>query len=239
MITTRADYQNLNVKDEYDTIHTILGRNASIGRFGDGELRICNGGRTKPQPFDKKLKERLMEILTSDHFDFLIGVPRVLGRKDDYPARKHWENFFSQTKNLALLDPYKQYFSSFISRKESAPGIINKRYWDLVGLIWQGRDIVVVQGDHYQFTDACELTDEFFCCCSVNQVLGPQRDAFAHYEEILKEVCKFPKDYLIVISLGCAATVLAYDLYEKGYQALDVGRLAMHHVRVMEDWQAI
>ena len=34
-----------------------------------------------------------------------------------------------------------------------------------------------------------------------------------------------PKDYRVLIALGPAATVLAYDLYQAGYQAIDIGHL--------------
>jgi len=236
---TKVDYQNLVVRNEYDTIHTILGRNASIGRFGDGELRICLGGRTKPQPYSDALKARLLQILSSNDFDFLVGIPRVLGRQDDYPAKKHWERFFSNEKHLGLLDPNKQYFSSFISRKESAPGIENNRYWDLVAMLWLGRDIVIVQGNKGQITDACIVTNEFMSCCSINNIMGPSEDAFRYHDEILGKICAYPKDYLILLSLGAAATVLAYDLHEKGYQALDIGRLPIHHAEVMRQYEEI
>lgn len=33
------------------------------------------------------------------------------------------------------------------------------------------------------------------------------------------------KEYLILLALGPCATVLAYDLSNKGYQALDIGHL--------------
>ena len=35
----------------------------------------------------------------------------------------------------------------------------------------------------------------------------------------------FDKEYLVLLSLGPCATVLAYDLSKKGYQALDIGHL--------------
>jgi hypothetical protein len=199
-------------------------------------LRICCGGRTKPQPYNKKLKDRLLEILNSDYFGFLVGVPRVFGRKEDYPAKGHWERFFKNEKYLKLLDPKKHFYSSFISRMESAPDLLNANYWELVKMIWFGRNIVLVEGNDCQFSDACLLTNEFDKCASLANVEAPSKNAFGHYGIILREICQYPKDFLIVISLGATATVLSYDLYKRGYQALDVGRLVLHHYRVMEQW---
>ena len=45
------------------------------------------------------------------------------------------------------------------------------------------------------------------------------------------EACKVEKGALFLIALGPTATVLAYDLFKAGYQAIDVG-----HVDVEYEW---
>lgn len=221
----------ITVKNEYDTIHGILGRKASFVRFGDGELRVCVGGKIKSQPHHPELQKRLLEILNTDAFDLLVGVPRVFGRKDNYPARGHWERFMSKPQIQKLLKPGRQYYSSFISRMESAPEIMNPDFWRIVKKLWFGRDIVTVQGDHFQLTNACTAVGEFDECCSVKHVIGPRRNAWKQYGKILKQCLTYPRESLFVISLGATATVLAYDLWQAGYQALDIGRMIIHHKR--------
>ena len=66
---------------------------------------------------------------------------------------------------------------------------------------------------------------------SVRRILCPPRDAFERLEEIKREARKVEKGVLFLIALGPAATVLAYDLFKAGYQAIDVG-----HVDVEYEW---
>lgn len=57
-------------------------------------------------------------------------------------------------------------------------------------------------------------------------------NAFNSYNKIIEQVRKCAnQDDLILIALGQTATVLAYDLYKMGYQALDIG-----HVDVEYEW---
>ena len=66
---------------------------------------------------------------------------------------------------------------------------------------------------------------------SIERILCPAEDAYSRYNEILESCLKFSTDYLILIALGATATVLAYDLAKKGYQALDFG-----HVDLEYEW---
>ena len=59
----------------------------------------------------------------------------------------------------------------------------------------------------------------------------PPENAFDKYDQILKTCLEFSKDKLVVIALGPTATVLAYDLGVKGYQALDLG-----HIDIEYEW---
>jgi glycosyltransferase family protein len=222
------------ISNEYDTIQTILVRKASLGRFGDGELRVCIGGKIKSQDYNYKLKKRLIEVLGSNYFNFLIGVPRVFYRRSHYPSEFHWRKFFTRSKIRNLLEDHKQYYSSFISRVESAPNIINRDYWDLVKQLWQGRDIVIVEGEHNQFSESCKQSGFLKGAASITILKCASKNAFNHYYSILEQCLHYPKASLFVLSLGATATVLAYDLFSKGRQALDVGRLGIHYNRIKE-----
>ena len=58
---------------------------------------------------------------------------------------------------------------------------------------------------------------------SIKRILCPTRNAFKLYDKILNATLKFDKSYLILISLGPTATILAHDLTKHGYQAVDIG----------------
>ena len=47
----------------------------------------------------------------------------------------------------------------------------------------------------------------------------------------MEEGCKLSKDKLILLALGQTATILAFDLAKRGYQAVDIG-----HIDVEYEW---
>ena len=70
-----------------------------------------------------------------------------------------------------------------------------------------------------------KFNDLFDNARSIRRILCPPRDAFERLEDIKQEACKVEKEALFLIALGPAATVLAYDLFKAGYQAIDVGHV--------------
>ncbi len=64
---------------------------------------------------------------------------------------------------------------------------------------------------------------------SVSRILCPPENAYSKYQEILQQVLKVGKDNLILLSLGPAAKVLAYDLFLAGYRVLDIGHIDMEY----------
>ncbi len=66
---------------------------------------------------------------------------------------------------------------------------------------------------------------------SIRRILCPPRNAFERYDRILNEALKVEKEVLFLIALGPTATVLAYDLHNAGYQAVDIG-----HIDVEYEW---
>ncbi len=66
---------------------------------------------------------------------------------------------------------------------------------------------------------------------SIQRILCPAKNAYFYYEKILYEIKKLDKNKLILLALGPTASVLAYDLSELGYRALDIG-----HVDIEYEW---
>lgn len=66
---------------------------------------------------------------------------------------------------------------------------------------------------------------------SIHRILCPPCNAFNSINRIRAEACKQNKNVLFLIALGPTATVLAYDLFKAGYQAIDIG-----HVDVEYEW---
>ena len=100
-------------------------------------------------------------------------------------------------------------------------------FHDIKG-VWNDRDIVFIEGEKSRLGVGNDLFDN---ARSIRRILGPAKDAFERIDDIMQEACKIEKSALFLIALGPAATVLAYDLFKAGYQAIDVG-----HVDVEYEW---
>ena len=147
-------------------------------------------------------------------------------------ARRFWRTHFFLYGSWwdRLLLPDRLYYNTFITRpymdfasKEDCP-----RWFHQMKAIWKDRDVVFIEGEKSRLGVGNDLFDNVK---SIRRILCPPRDAFDRYEEILNEAQKLEKTALFLIALGPTATVLAYDLFKSGYQAIDAG-----HVDVEYEW---
>jgi len=66
---------------------------------------------------------------------------------------------------------------------------------------------------------------------SLQRIICPDENSFDVYNKIYEEAVKIDKSKLFLISLGSTATILDFDLYKIGYQAVDIG-----HVDIEYEW---
>ena len=217
-----------------DTIDKIIEDKCSISRFGDGELYIMEGRAISFQKADTKLSERLKEVIKVNEEKHLICVSNALNPKNykEYTDNhvKWLKNHFKYTIGLRLkyLSINKKYYNMLLSRfwipfkdKERA-----KRIAAQLKDIWKDRDVVVIEGEKTRMGVGNDLLSQVKSC---QRIICPSKDAFDKYEEILETARKLPKDRLILIALGPTATVLAYDLFKLGFQALDIGHIDLEY----------
>lgn len=225
---------NIKIVNNEETIKCIQ-KGMSICRFGDGEFNIILGGRTRLQPENKELVERMKTILKDNLPNVLIGIPEAFNKQyDKYTkdAADFWEKYNEKNydKILTLLDQNKKYYSSqitwfYIDYKEKDKC---NQYVEELKKIWKGKKMLIVEGKQTRMGIGNDLFDG---AKSIKRILCPSENAYSRYNEILKSCLECPKDYLILIALGATATVLAYDLAKNGYQALDFG-----HVDLEYEW---
>ena len=215
---------------EFETIERIIKKKCSICRYGDCEFKLAVGdGQKGYQMKDKLLQKRLCQILKSNHKKILIGIPNIFYKEWPKQISEKTKNFWKKYNSLNILRLYlnkKIYYSSFITRGDNAPKIMCYEYWDRIKDIWRNRKIIFVEGG--KKLSSCSLFKD--CNITITKIiLAPRRDAFSKYNDILKECLEYDKDNLFIIALGPTATVLAYDLGIKGYQALDLGHIGMFY----------
>lgn len=224
------------IRDGAEAIDLVINEGKSLCRFGDGEFAVIAGeNRQKFQRADKKLAERLKEVLASDRKDILICIADIYGDLSKYneDTRYHIRGYISENvrkQHYELLDMDRIYYDSWLTRPyasyvDNYTNAPLKRFAHLKR-VWAGRDLLIIEGEKTRMGVGNDL---FVEANSIVRILGPAEHAFDRYEEILALAKKQDRDRLVLIAMGATATVLAYDLACDGFQALDIGHVDMEY----------
>ena len=238
-----------NIMSRDETLDRVIDQHLSVCRYGDGEFKLMDGDRIHFQQQNGSMASRLREICIHPPEGILVCIPSFLDRRhkiilgsrgmspeekkclrqatrytDDIVAkrRKSWLGYFD------FAYPYgnslvSRFYSTFYDHGKSERWI---RKWKQV---WDKRDLLIVEGDKTRLGVGNDL---FANALSIRRILAPAIDAFGRYDEILSATLnEANSDDLILVALGPTATILACDLAQEGYQALDVG-----HIDIEYEW---
>ena len=217
-----------------ETIQKIVKERCSVSRFGDGEILLTNNKAIGFQKADSKLGERLKEVLQSNADGHIVCLSDTFTDIYRYnrKARRFWRTHFFIYGHIwdNLLIPNKQYYNTFVTRPymDFAQKTQCGKWFHDMQAIWQDRNIIFIEGEKSRLGVGNDL---FHNAKSIKRILCPPTSAFDKYDSIVNEAIKQNKDVLFLIALGPTATVLAYDLHKKGYQAIDIG-----HVDIEYEW---
>ena len=217
-----------------ETIQKIVREGCSVSRFGDGEILLTNNKAIGFQKADSKLGERLKEVLQSNADGHIVCLSDTFTDIYRYnrKARRFWRTHFFIYGHIwdNLLIPNKQYYNTFVTRPymDFAQKTQCGKWFHDMQAIWQDRNIIFIEGEKSRLGVGNDL---FHNAKSIIRILCPPTSAFDKYDSIVNEAIKQNKDVLFLIALGPTATVLAYDLHKKGYQAIDIG-----HVDIEYEW---
>ena len=217
----RSFYYKPRILTAKETREQLTKNHRSIARLGDGEFAaiVCQK-RWNFQGVSELLSSRLREVLASDEEGLLIGLHPTFYMnlfdlpEDDADGVRAYMQPMVRRLHADLLSPDKLYANALFHNIDSDEDVYELKQ------IWNGRDCVFIEGVHTCMGVGNDLFDN---CGSIKRILGPAENAIDRYDEILSEALKQPKDKLFLIALGPTATVLAYDLYKAGYQAIDIG----------------
>ena len=136
-----------------------------------------------------------------------------------------WDYFLKNENTIRkLIDINKTYISAEITQLYMAFDDYDfADYFEKIKNIWKNKDIVIACGERV-FNNI--QNNIFDCAKSIEYVNCPSTNAFSKYEEILNRLKQIEKSKLIILILGPTATVLAFDLHNLGYRALDFGHIA-------------
>lgn len=218
------------IKTSAELLKRIITDKCSLCRYGDGEFEIMRyNKRWGFQNVDVILAQRLREIIVSKHQNIIIALADNFGNLDKYKeeAADDIREYMIQSREeiYKMIDMDGVYYNAYVSR----PYIIynNKSHaehiFKLFKEIWKDRSILLIEGMNGKIGVGNDLFDG---AAMIRRIECPNKNAWDKYDDILSCVRQNAgRDDLIFISLGPAATVLAYDLANDGYQALDIGQL--------------
>lgn len=213
-----------------EALDRLINEHLSMCRFGDGEFEIMRGNeRAWFQRDDDHLAKRLKSILRTKSDKVIIGIADNFGSLSKYTDKAADAIRFYMSGNtrqdiMSMLDCSLWYGNAYITR----PYMIYKekshaeRIFHLFKQLWQDRSVCIIEGEKSRFGLGNDLLDN---TKNIKRISCPATNAYSRYYEIYEAAMKLDKDTLFLISLGPAATVLAYDLAMAGFQAIDIGQL--------------
>lgn len=228
-----------------DTLNIILENSVSVCRYGDGEFKLMDGEAIFFQQKNALLSQRLKEVIQSNDSKVLICLPAFLDRRHSIftfqkgcreermravRARKYLDDILSRKREkwYEYFDLNRVYGNALITRcyvSESDSDAAS--FFILWKKIFADRDVLIIEGEKTRFGVGNDLLSG---CNSVRRILCPSQNAYESYAQIMRTVIDLYKENeLCLIALGPTATVLAYDLAQRGMQSLDIGHLDIEY----------
>ena len=204
----RITWKRLNILSAYETINYLLNKNASMARFGDGELQIlAYGCPLKFQRADSKLQQRLKEISMIQEDKLLICLPNrlnIVGRKERKELTPFWQkalthHLYNWTKTFSSEGIYGDTNVSRLTEGKTEEE--KRRIIDHIKKLWENRNVIMVEGKLTRFGVGNDLLTK---AQSVERILGPAESAFDSYDIILEkciERAKYRENPLFLIAL--------------------------------------
>lgn len=222
----------LEVRDETDTLEALLEYSASLVRFGNFQFRLMYGENAPDQPYSARLAKRLRRVLRQGRPDarFMVALPRPGARPAEWKGSDaEWEMLNRRTVLAARAG--RVYFSSFVTCPQSLPPRVSAmRYYRRLREAWEGRPVTIVA------TERDDSRHEVYANAKyVNFVGVPVMDAYAHHDDLLREImdCSTANS-VVLLCAGTISPLLGADLHKAGYRAIDVGRLGDCYDRRVE-----
>lgn len=199
------------VVDEWTTLKKLQ-EGLSIARFGDGEIKMATGKEYVREPANRHMARELSSILTKPDPRCLVGIWPLNPESPKYPSMsKHRERI------KAVIAPKIQYYSSLISRPDSAPWIRTRGYALKFESLWVGKRVVLLAE---QESSARRLLDPHLGLGC--HIVCPRQKAYAHIDEFEQRIMLMNPE-IAILSCGPTATCLANRLSKSGIQAIDFG----------------
>ncbi len=227
-------YELPSVKSVEDTLLDIeQNKNASIVRFGDGEILYLTDKLNLPfQKYENELALSFEKILQNNVKDLYVGMPigyhsletmdkegQTFWRSQivwNYPRFKKYLNLKTVYANASITRIYYGFKKEYATR--------NFAHWKK---ILQADHLVIIEGEKTRFGIGNDLLAGV---ANIKRILGPKHNAFEKANELIAEIEKQSiKPNMVLVALGPAAKHIVFELHQKGYRVIDVGNLDIEY----------
>lgn len=225
------DLFNISVMSIDETLDKLLQSNQSMVRFGDGEIHIMNGYDIPFQKYDEVLAQEMRSILMLDDREkMMICMPEVFEVfQGNFTQDANSESFWKRE-----LDRFSDFFKEYCHSKKYGSAFISRPYiynkdksraqsqFEKIKQLFEGEELLIVEGATSRSGVGNDLFDG---AKSIKRIICPSHNAFDKIQEIKEEILEHSGGRLILLMLGPTAKVLAYQLSQLGYRALDLGHI--------------
>lgn len=222
---------DISVMSIDETLDELMKTEKSLIRFGDGEFHIMNGYNIAFQEYNEELAIGMKEILlTANQEEMLLCMPEVFKAfRGEFPLDYNSEIFWKKE-----LDRYAEFFKEHCQSKTYGSAFISRPYiyskdrtrafdqFEKMKQLFEGKDLLIVEGVTSRSGVGNDLFDK---ANSIKRIICPSHNAFSKIKEIKESILEHSEGRLILLMLGPTAKVLAYQLAQQGYRALDLGHI--------------
>lgn len=235
-ISTKRKFQ-FEVLSPLESLKRINLEHLSVGRFGDGEMRIIFQHKGIGfQKFDPELATNLLKSANASD-KYVIGIPHgfISTKNDNLRTSVFWWKYVfenrKQIKDLTNQAKTKLFFDASFSRTITELKHINTVDMVIqeVKNIWLNRTVIIIEGEQTRFGIGNDLFDN---ALDVKRIIGPAENAYDFVDKLEKTVVELSQkliDPIILIALGPTATVLSYRISKLGIQAIDIGHFDLQY----------
>lgn len=230
------------ILDVEQSLESLLKSGNSVARYGDGEVMIMGGYDIPFQKYDKKLADRLKEIVMNTQQGLSVALAQFFYYMQDIThIKSELVARYCRYEALKFRNILKDYISfDKIYLDTAISGAKNSKNVEMLRLLWECKNNAGGGGNKSLKTESKVL---LVCCKEAWQsyqydifenvqkefLFIPNKHAFSQYDSILRDILKYDKDTIIILMAGPTACVLASDLAYKGYRALDLGHIAKYY----------
>lgn len=205
-----------HVRDEWATLSKVL-EGFSIARYGDGELKLMQGRRCVSQHHNPDIESELRAIIGAAKTKALVGIPTIDTRSPKYEL---WNGM--KKKFTPYLNRHATYYSSFITRPDSAPWLGTVAYFDLIESLWKDQRVTFVGNG------TRSLTPKFLMDTGADHVDWVECSYAHSYVDIdsLTKQARTKGNHRVILCVGPTATCMAERLADS-FHAIDLGHIGM------------